>query len=88
LGYNISSCSSGPVADLKAALRQSNGSNIILSSEVFDTLGDIGLSQLVNILQDYQTTVVIFHRRKVGHLLSYYAQNSKHRLRPTTFWVF
>jgi hypothetical protein len=80
------SCSPSPVTDLKDSLGSYNGS-IILSSEVFDIVGDEGVAQLADILSDYETTVVILYRRKLEHIMSYYTQLNKHLI-PRSFKEF
>ena len=52
----------------------SGDANIILSSEEFDMLNDGHVQELPNLLTNYQTTVVIYYRWKLGHLVSYYTQ--------------
>lgn len=71
-------CSLDPINDFKEALQSSGDANIILSSEGFDMLSDDHVHELANLLVNYQTTVVIYFRRKLGHLVSYYTQVNKH----------
>lgn len=94
-------CSSDPLADLNDALSSIYSANdstgIILSSEGFDYLDENGVAELANVLSNYQTTVVIYFRRKVEHLVSYYSELSKNKARnpllsPLSltdfFWTF
>ena len=70
-------CSPDPISGFKKELQSSGDANIILSSEEFDNLGDDHVHELANLLVNYQTTVVIYFRRKLGHLVSYYTQANK-----------
>lgn len=74
-------CSSNPLADLQDSLRSIYSANdstgIIFSSEEFDNLDDDKVAELAKILANYQTTVVIYFRRKVEHIVSYYGELSK-----------
>ena len=91
-------CSLNPLADLDEAVRsiysENSSTGIILSSEEFDYLDENGVAELANVLSNYQTTVVIYYRRKLEHLTSYYTELSKVRsplLSPSSltdfFWT-
>lgn len=81
-------CPLDPIAELKRGLQASGDSNVILSSEEFDNLDDVGVGQLVELLQGYETTVVLYHRRKLGHVSSYYTQLNKFHRTPLSFTEF
>lgn len=76
-------CSSDPLADLQDSLRSIYSANdstgVIFSSEEFDNLGDDRVAELAKKLSNYQTTVVIYFRRKVEHIVSYYSELTKSR---------
>jgi hypothetical protein len=80
-------CSPDPVADLKEALKSTNGS-IILSSEGFDLLGDDAVGELADILSDYKTTIVMYYRLKLEHIVSYFTQIQRSRNSPMSFLDF
>ena len=74
-------CSLDPLTDLNEALwsiySANDSTGIILSSEEFDNLDDDGVAKLAKILSNYQTTVVIYFRREVEHIVSYYSEIRK-----------
>jgi hypothetical protein len=90
-------CSSDPLTDLNDALwtiySANDSTGIILSGEGFDYLDDNGVAKLAEVLSNYETTVVIYFRRKVEHLVSYFSQFKKDKGRnplisPSSFSDF
>eukprot|EP00636_Phaeomonas_parva_P015419 CAMPEP_0118853854 /NCGR_PEP_ID=MMETSP1163-20130328/2288_1 /TAXON_ID=124430 /ORGANISM="Phaeomonas parva, Strain CCMP2877" /LENGTH=356 /DNA_ID=CAMNT_0006786475 /DNA_START=350 /DNA_END=1417 /DNA_ORIENTATION=- len=70
----------GAVAELRRRLRAANGSDIFFSSEELDKLDISGTRYLRHVLDGYDVRVLILHRRRAGHLLSWWLEEQKHRL--------
>jgi len=76
-------CPENPLGDLTRTLesihRDNDSQNIFISSEHFDNLNDEMVAKLTKLFSNFQTTVVLYHRRKQEHIVSYYSQFSAMR---------
>lgn len=83
------SATCNPLHDLVTALKAANGSDVIISSEIFDRLGDDSVATLADILlPHFDVHVIYVLRNKARHLLSFYTERAKRMTPPLTFQEF
>ncbi|EWM23115.1 hypothetical protein Naga_100316g6 [Nannochloropsis gaditana] len=74
-------CPENPLGDLTRTLesihRDNDSQNIFISSEHFDNLNDEMVAEVTKLFSNFQTTVVLYYRRKQEHLVSYYSEFAK-----------
>ncbi|EWM20272.1 hypothetical protein Naga_100167g8 [Nannochloropsis gaditana] len=74
-------CSENPFDELNRTLnsihRDNVSQNIFISSEEYDNLNDEMVAEVAKLFSNFQTTVVVYYRRKKEHLVSYYSEFAK-----------
>lgn len=69
----------------KQAVMENKGRNLIMSSEEFSRVNKTGISKLVEILDGYDLTFVLFYRNKADICKSTYTQITKRHMAWKTF---
>jgi hypothetical protein len=81
-------CAPDAVACFQEALAAAPASPAMLSSEAFDGLNATHVARLAGLLRGYDVRVVLYHRAKLPHILSYYAQRNRRGAFPTPLLEF